>query len=278
MDIKAADVKALREKTGAGMMDCKKALVECNGDEAEAIKFLKEKGLAAVSKRAGRETLEGRIFVKNEGSRTVMLELTCETDFVANNKDFIALGETICTEALAKGYTEVNENLEKMIEELQIKIRENMSVKRLVSIDVPKGSILSSYVHSDAKTGVLILISTDPSCVVDNDIVKQFAYDCCLHVAAFMPAFITENDVDEKYIAEQTEIFMGQVADMEKPDNVKQGIVKGKIKKHLASICFMDQPFVKDDKVSVAKKMEQIGKEAKAKLTLEKVVSFQLGE
>ncbi|OJF77692.1 MAG: translation elongation factor Ts [Treponema sp. CETP13] len=278
MNIKAADVKALREKTGAGMMDCKKALVACNGDEAEAVKFLKEKGLAAVSKRADKETLEGRIFVKNEGSRTVMLELTCETDFVANNKEFIALGESICTEALAKGYTEVNENLEKMIEELQIKIRENMSVKRLVAIDVPTGSVLSSYVHSDAKTGVLVLISTDSASAAEDDTVKQFAYDCCLHIAAFMPAFIKEDDVDEKYIAEQKEIFMSQVADMDKPDNVKQGIVKGKLKKHLASICFMDQPFVKDDKVSVAKKLEQIAKETNAKLTLEKVVSFQLGQ
>ncbi|HZK19818.1 MAG TPA: translation elongation factor Ts, partial [Treponemataceae bacterium] len=135
MNIKAADVKTLREKTGAGMMDCKKALVECNGDEAKAVTFLKEKGLAAVAKRSDRKTTEGRIFVKTDGKRTLMLELTCETDFVANNKDFIAVGEQICAEALAKGYTEVTDELADLIQELQIKIRENMKVSRLVAID-----------------------------------------------------------------------------------------------------------------------------------------------
>jgi elongation factor Ts len=277
MDIKATDVKALRDKTGAGMMDCKKALTQCNGDEAEAMKFLKEKGLAAVSKRSGRETSEGRIFIKTAGKRNVMLELTCETDFVANNKDFIAIGEAICEEALAKGYTTVTPELSEMIQELQIKIRENMKVNRLVAIDVPEGSVFSSYIHSDAKTGVMALIATNPTTAADNEAVKEFAYDCCLHIAAFAPAYIKETDVDEKYIDEQKEIFLAQVADMDKPDNVKQGIVDGKIKKHLASICFIDQPFVKDDKVSVAKKMEQVGKEAGAKLTLSKIVSFQIG-
>ena len=277
MDIKAADVKSLREKTGAGMMDCKKALVQCNGDESEAIKFLKEKGLAAVSKRSERETSEGRIFIKTVGNKSVMLELTCETDFVANNKEFIAMGESICEEALAKGYTEVTPELSEMIQELQIKIRENMKVNRLASIEVPEGSVFSSYIHSDAKTGVMALISTDPASAATYEAVKEFAYDCCLHIAAFAPAFITEADVDEKYIADQKEIFLAQVADMNKPDNVKQGIVQGKIKKHLSSICFMDQPFVKDDKVSVSKKMEQVGKEAGAKLNLTKIISFQIG-
>lgn len=276
MEIKAADVKALREKTGAGMMECKKALVETNGDAAAAEKLLKEKGLAAVEKRAGRATSEGRVFIKIQDNKAVICELTCETDFVAKNADFIQIGNDIVNTVFEKGYTEVNKELSDMLLDLATKIRENMSLRRLQVIDVPAGAVVSSYVHSDGKTGVVVVITADKD-VSNSDVVKEFAYDCCLHMAAFTPAYIKREDVDEAYIAEQTEIFTKQVESLDKPENVKAGIVKGKINKHLADICFMDQPFVKDDKVSVAKKMEEIGKAADAKLTMAQVVLYQLG-
>ena len=277
MEIKASDVKALREKTGAGMMECKKALTETNGDAAAAEKLLKEKGLAAVEKRAGRATSEGRIFIKIEGSKAVICELTCETDFVAKNTDFIQIGNDIAATALAKGYTEVNQELSDMLLDLATKIRENMSLRRLEVIDVPANSVVSSYVHSDGKTGVVTVISADSAEGASNANVTEFAYDCCLHIAAFTPAYIKRDDVDAAYIAEQTEIFAKQVESLDKPENVKKGIVQGKINKHLAEICFMDQPFVKDDKVSVSKKMEAVAKDAGTKLTLAKVVMYQLG-
>lgn len=276
MEIKATDVKALREKTGAGMMECKKALVETNGDAAAAEKLLKEKGLAAVEKRAGRATSEGRVFIKIQGNKAVICELTCETDFVAKNADFIQIGNDIVNTVLEKGYTEVNKELSDMLLDLATKIRENMSLRRLQVIDVPAGAVVSSYVHSDGKTGVVVVITSDKD-VSNSADVKEFAYDCCLHMAAFTPAYIKRDDVDEAYIAEQTEIFTKQVESLDKPENVKAGIVKGKINKHLADICFMDQPFVKDDKVSVAKKMEEVGKAADAKLTMAQVVLYQLG-
>ena len=125
MEIKASDVKALREKTGAGMMECKKALAETNGDAAAAEKLLKEKGLAAVEKRADRATSEGRIFIKIDGNKAVICELTCETDFVAKNTDFIQIGNDIAATALAKGYTTVNQELSDMLLDLATKIREN---------------------------------------------------------------------------------------------------------------------------------------------------------
>lgn len=276
MEIKAADVKALRERTGAGMMECKKALVETNGDAAAAEKLLKEKGLAAVEKRAGRATSEGRVFIKIQDNKAVICELTCETDFVAKNADFIQIGNDIVSTVFEKGYTEVNKELSDMLLDLATKIRENMSLRRLQVIDVPAGAVVSSYVHSDGKTGVVVVITADKD-VSNSAVVKEFAYDCCLHMAAFTPAYIKREDVDEAYIAEQTEIFTKQVESLDKPENVKAGIVKGKINKHLADICFMDQPFVKDDKVSVAKKMEEIGKAADAKLTMAQVVLYQLG-
>lgn len=276
MEIKAADVKALRERTGAGMMECKKALVETNGDAAAAEKLLKEKGLAAVEKRAGRATSEGRVFIKIQDNKAVICELTCETDFVAKNADFIQIGNDIVNTVFEKGYTEINKELSDMLLDLATKIRENMSLRRLQVIDVPAGAVVSSYVHSDGKTGVVVVITADKD-VSNSAVVKEFAYDCCLHMAAFTPAYIKREDVDEAYITEQTEIFTKQVESLDKPENVKAGIVKGKINKHLADICFMDQPFVKDDKVSVAKKMEEIGKAADAKLTMAQVVLYQLG-
>lgn len=275
MDIKAADVKALREATGAGMMECKNALVECNGDAEAAAKLLKEKGLAAVEKRSGRATSEGKIFIKASGSKVVICELTCETDFVANNADFVKIGDDIAQTALDKGYTAPCEELSNMLLDLATKIRENMSLHRLEVIDVPAGAIFAKYIHSDGKTGVVTVIQAEPA--TDNEAVKAFAYDCCLHIAAFAPQYLTQADVDPAYIAEQKAIFEAQVADLDKPQNVKDGIVNGKIKKHLASICFVDQPFVKDDKVTVAAKMDSVAKECGSKLTLAKVVSYQLG-
>ena len=128
MEIKAADVKALREKTGAGMMECKKALMEANGNAAEAEKILKEKGLAAAAKRADRATAEGRLFMRQEGNKIYVVEMTCETDFVANNADFVSLGEKMIDVTIAKGYTKVEDEHNKMLEDLKVSIRENMNV------------------------------------------------------------------------------------------------------------------------------------------------------
>lgn len=277
MEIKAADVKALRDKTGAGMMECKKALAETNGDAVAAEKLLKEKGLAAVGKRADRETGEGRIFIKIEGNKAAICELTCETDFVAKNEDFVKIGNDIASAVISNGYTEVTQELSDMLLDLATKIRENMTVRRLELVEVPANGAVAGYVHSDGKTGVITVVCADPAEAAKNSDVVEFARDCCLHIAAFSPAYIRREDVDAAYIQEQREIFTKQVEALDKPDNVKKGIVEGKVNKHLAEICFMDQPFVKDDKVSVTKKMEEIGKSAGAKLAIARVVSYQLG-
>jgi elongation factor Ts len=276
-EISATEVKALRDKTGAGMMECKKALVETKGDAKAAEKLLKERGLAAVEKRADRITSEGRIFIKIEGNKAALAEITCETDFVAKNADFIKLGEEIVAKALAKGYNEVNSDLSNMLLNLATKIRENMAIKRVQIVDIPLGTAAAKYIHNDGKIGVLVLIAADPASAVENADVKAFVYDCCLHIAAYIPPYNTRADVPASYIDEQKAIFVKQVEALDKPDNVKQGIIQGKLNKHLAEICFLDQMFVKDDKVTVAKKMEEIGKNAGAKLSLAKTVLFRLG-
>jgi elongation factor Ts len=277
MEIKAADVKALRDKTGAGMMECKNALTECNGDPAAAEKLLKEKGLAAVEKRADRVTSEGLILVKADASHIVMAELTCETDFVAKNVDFIALGDKIINTAFEKGYSEVTPDLSAMVLDLATKVRENMTLTRVTSYKAGSDEYIAKYIHSDKKTGVFIVLKADKAEVFKNAAVQEFAYDCCLHVAAFTPRYVDSSSVDKAYIAEQTEIFSKQVEELDKPANVKAGIVQGKVKKHLADICFLEQAFVKDDKFSVSKKMEEVGKAAGGKISLSKMVLFQLG-
>lgn len=277
MEIKAADVKALREQTGAGMMECKKALAEANGDPVAAAKILKEKGLAAVEKRADRATSEGRIFIKITDTKAAVCEMTCETDFVAKNADFVALGGKLLDTAIEKGYNSVNDELSGMLLELATKIRENMSLRRLEVFDIPADVAAASYVHTDGKTGTVVMIKADPASAKDNSAVKEFVYDCCLHMAAFTPAYIRSSDVDEAYLNEQKDIFTKQVESLDKPENVKAGIVQGKLKKHLADICFVDQPFVKDDKVSVAKKLEEIAKSVGAKLSFDKIILYRLG-
>lgn len=277
MAITAADVKALREKTGAGMMECKKALTEANGNMAEAEKILKEKGLAAVAKRAERATSEGRIFIRQSGSKIAIAEVTCETDFVAKNADFIALGNTILDTVFAKGYTKIEKELEDLVLELATKIRENMALRRMEIVDVPANASAATYVHSDFKTASVVVVEGS-----EADEVKVFAKDCCLHLAAFTPSYTSQEDVPQSYIDEQKEIFAAQMAQdpkmASKPENVKSGILQGKISKHLAEICFLDQPFVKDDKVSVAKKLAEVSKAVGANLSFGKIVLYVLGK
>ena len=277
MAITAADVKALREKTGAGMMECKKALTECNGDIAEAEKSLKEKGLAAMAKRSERATSDGRLFIRQDGNKIAVIELTCETDFVAKNADFIAVGEKMLDVTLAKGYTKVEAEHEEILEPLKVSIRENMKVAKVEVFDVPATASAAYYVHSDFKTGAVVIVDGSTA-----DSVKTFAKDCCLHIAAFTPSYTSKKDVPQSYIDEQKEIFKAQMDQDEKmagkPENVKEGILQGKINKHLAEICFEDQMFVKDDKKTVTAKLAETGKEVGATLSFVVAKLFVLGK
>ena len=277
MAITAADVKALRDKTGAGMMECKKALTECNGDIAEAEKLLKEKGLAAVAKRSERATSEGRLFVRQVGNKIALVEVTCETDFVANNSDFVAAGEKMLDVTFEKGYTKVEAEHEAILEPLKVSIRENMKIAKVEVVEIPADAVGAFYVHSDKKTGAIVVVKGSTA-----DVVKTFAYDCCLHIAAFTPAYISKKDVPDTYVAEQKEIFKAQMDQDEKmagkPENVKEGILMGKINKHLAEICFEDQMFVKDDKKTATAKLAEVGKEAVASLSFATAKLYVLGK
>jgi len=282
-DISAADVKKLRDKTGAGPMECKNALVASNGDAAAAEKFLKEKGLAAVEKRAGRAANEGKIFIKikEDGSRAVLVELACETDFVSRNPDFIVLGEEIAAKALEKGYTGVTDDLANMVTELAAKIREKMTLKRLMTVDAGPNDYLCKYIHGDGAIGVVVKLSADKADVLKTEDVKGFAFTIALHIAAFNPQALSKEKIDSAWLAEQEDIFRKQMEQDEsvkgKPANVIDNILKGKVSKFLKEICLLDQGYVKDEKLSVAKALEEAGKKAGAVLSVSDYAYYKVG-
>lgn len=278
MAIKAADVKKLRDITGAGMMDCKKALTEADGDFAKAEKHLKELGLAAAAKRSGRATNEGRIFTKIGDSRAAMLELACETDFVARNKDFVALGEDLVSTIVEKGMTEADGELEERVKATISTIKENMGIKRFQSFSLAENEMATEYIHGNGEIGVLLKLKADKKEVLENAAVKEFAFDTALHIAAFNPTYLDRSQIDEAYKKEQEEIFTKQAENLGKPEKVIAGIVKGKLNKHFAEICLLDQGFVKDEKQSVNKVMEQISKDAGGKLEIVDYLYYKLGE
>lgn len=282
MDIKASDIKNLREKTGAGMMDCKKALTEAKGDFAAAEKILREWGLAGVEKRAGRATNEGKIFIKETSDKIALVEIACETDFVCRNKEFIDAGSKIVDVAFAKGYSAPNAELEAMVKDIASIIKENISLKRVRLVTGGANEYLHSYIHGEGKIGVVVKARADKSEAFKSEKVVSFIHDIALHIAAFNPMFLDQSKPDPSWIKEQEEIFQKQVELDEKmkgkPANVIQGILKGKLKKLISELCLLDQGFVKDEKVTVAATMAAVAKEAGCNLQIVDYIYVRVGE
>ena len=264
MAINASDVKKLRDITGAGMMDCKKALTDADGDFAKAEKILKEMGLAAVAKRQDRATENGRVFVKTGNGKAVILSLSCETDFVAKNADFVKLGDDLCTVILEKGYTEINDELTGMVNALIAVIKENVHLAKFEVVDVTADEYAATYVHGEGAVAVLVLLKSNKPEIFKDASVEETAHNLALHAAAFKPQFLSDASVDKAYEEEQLSIFQKQVDADEKlqgkPEKVKEGIVRGKLSKHYKEVCFLDQPYVKDDSKSVAQVLTETGK------------------
>ena len=251
MAITAEMVKNLRNATGAGMMDCKKALTDANGDIKEAEKILKKMGLAAVAKRADRATENGNVTIKSDKNGAVIVTISCETDFVARNEEFKQLGEKIASIALKNKLTTVTDDLKKEVEALISTIKENMAIKSLVYIPLKSNERVEAYLHGGGVIGVAIKYASDKEATLDNAEVKDFMHSVALHVAAFRPLYLSSDKVDEAYKKEQLEIFQGQVAALDKPEKVKEGIVQGKLKKLYDEVCLLSQAYVKDDSMSV---------------------------
>jgi elongation factor Ts len=282
MGISAEDVKKLREKTGAGMMECKNALVETNGDFAQAEKLLKEKGLAAVEKRSDRATNEGKVFVKIKDNTAALVELATETDFVARNPEFITLGDVIADRILEKGYTEPNEELTGMVTDLATKIRENMGLKRVRLVKAGANEYLTKYIHGDGAIGVVVKLSADKADVLQKEEFKNLAFNLALHIAAFNPTALDRDHIDPAFLKEQEEIFRKQLEGDEKlqgkPAKVIDNILKGKVNKYLSDICLMEQGYVKDEKFTVAQTLVDTGKQLGASVSVVDYVYFKVGD
>jgi len=276
--VSPADVKKLRDKTLAGMLDCKNALVEANGDFAAAEKILKEKGLASADKRSGRSTNSGAVFTAVAGSTASAIELNCETDFVAKNAVFSESGTKIAKVVAEKNITAVNEEVEGLVKEAISVLKENMGVKRIASMSVSENDCVVDYLHNNGQIGVMVKLTCDSPATAAKDEVKTLGLDLALHAAAFNPSFLNRSKVDEAYIAEQESIFKVQAANLDKPENVVAGIVKGKLNKHLAQICFVDQAFVKNDKLSVAQAVAEVAKSVGGKIELTDYIYMLVGE
>ncbi len=260
-------------------MECKKALVEAEGDFGKAEKILKELGLAAAAKRGGRATNEGRIFTHIGESRAAIVEVACETDFVARNETFIALGKDLAAEAAERGLQAPDESMESKVKDAISTIKENMNVRRVETLELGSSHLAIDYIHGEGGSlGVIVVLDVENPELKENEQVKQFAFDLALHVAAFNPTFLSRETVDKTYLEEQESVFRKQAENMGKPEKVLQGIVQGKMKKHLAEICFTEQPFVKDDKRSVAEVAKDVGKEVGANISIVDFRYFRVGQ
>jgi elongation factor Ts len=278
MAVNPTDVKKLRDQTGAGFGDCKDALEKAGGDFHAAEKILKEKGLAAVAKRSGRSATEGRVFTAVSEGKAGVLEISCETDFVARNSDFVTTGQSILDALVKSGATAPDAAADAKLKELAAKTKENLSLKTYKLLTGSAGELIVQYIHGEGRIGVLVKLKTDAAKAADPK-VQAFGFDLALHAAAFNPTYLDRTKVDQTWLKEQEEIMRVRDADQlkGKPDNIVAGIMKGKVDKFLKQISFVDQPFVKDDKLTVTQAAEKLGKELGAKVELVDYAYVQIG-
>ncbi|OHD11763.1 MAG: translation elongation factor Ts [Spirochaetes bacterium GWD1_27_9] len=268
--ISAAEVKKLKDLTNAGMMDCKKALEESDGDMDKALKLLKEKGLADAKKRGDRETKEGGVYIKADGSKVAMILLGCETDFVSGNDLFKAAKDKILDGVLSTGSEDANKYQDN-VQDVISQTKENIELKKVRFIELKDNQYAATYIHGNNKIGVAVVFELGNSSLKTNGDFKDAAQNVALHIAACSPFYTSSNEVPAKEIDEQKEIFLKQMESDNKPANIKENIIKGKIAKHLAEICLLDQKYVKDDKVSIQKYIEDTAKKLGSDI---KIVKF----
>lgn len=281
-------VKELRELTGAGMMDCKKALSETGGDLKKAVDVLREKGLSSAAKKAGRIAAEGVVssYVSNDFSKGTLVELNCETDFVAINPLFVGLSKEICEIASENSCDNVSdiENLNyKFSDEfstvkdaivgLVAKLGENISLRRVVNYYSNDG-VVNTYIHGDGKIGVVIELKSD----LKNEEVVKVAKDLCMQVAATNPMFLDINSVDQSVVEKERQILKTQALNEGKPEQVVEKMVEGRIKKYFQEICLVEQGFVKDPDLTVKKFIENKSKELGSKIEIVRFSRFEKGE
>ena len=284
MNFTAKDVQALREKTGAGMMDCKKALTETDGDMDKAVDVLREKGLASAAKKAGRVAAEGVVVAYYDEANKVasMVEVNCETDFVAKNEKFVELANKIAVTVAEKNPADVDallamtlsgsdETVSDAVQELFLVIRENMKVRRFVRVE----GTVASYIHGGGSVGVLVSFDTDAA---DKAEFKEMGRNVAMQIAALNTPYLNESEVPAEIIEHEKEVMRQQVINEGKPEQIADKIVMGKIGKFYKENCLLDQEFVKDNKINIKQYTQNTAKELGGSIEIKKFVRFEKGE
>ena len=286
MSVTAALVKELREKSGAGMMDCKKALAETNGDMDAAIDWLRTKGLAAAAKKSGRVAAEGLVAVSVDGNRGAMIELNSETDFVSRNEEFQQFASTLAKLALdaadldalkAMDYPETGRNVADELTQKIATIGENMTLRRMNKVEVAEGSVVP-YMHNSVaeglgRIGVLVGLQSPASADVLTPLGKQLA----MHIAATSPASLSVEDLDADMVAREREVLIEQAKASGKPQEIAEKMVEGRMRKYYQEVVLLEQTFVIDGESRVGDVVAKAGKDAGADISMAAYAQFNLG-
>lgn len=287
--ISAKMVKELREMTGAGMMDCKKALTQCDGDMDKAVDFLREKGLAAAAKKSSRVAAEGIVVeaMSDDAKTGVLVEINCETDFVAKNEDFKGFAAEVAKQALASEAADLeaflneawladtSKTVKDIVTDRVAVIGENINVRRFEKLNAEDGCV-SCYIHGGGSLGVMVYGKTD----VVNDDIKACLRNIAMQVAAMDPKYVCRDEVDPAYLEHEKEILMAQAKEENpnKPENIIEKMITGRLNKQMKEICLLDQAYVQDGDISVAQYVANVGKANGADLSVVKFVRFKTGE
>ena len=287
--VTSAMVKELRERTNAGMMDCKKALVNADGDMEKAIDWLREKGLAQAAKKASRVAAEGAVaqYISEDGSVGVIVEINCETDFVAGTDNFknfctkIARHIAVCNpanvdELLAQKFVDDESIIVKdLISETTVATQEKLDVRRFIRYETT--GMVSAYIHMGGKVGVLVEVATDEN-GKKNEAVANFAHDLALQIAAAKPEAVRREEVDSTKLEKEKEIQRTKALEAGKPEKIVDRIVEGQIEKYYKEVCLIDQVFVKDGDLTISKLMAQVSKQTGCPLDVVRFARFERGE
>jgi len=288
MSISANLVKELRERTNAGMMDCKKALEETKGDFDAAIEWLRVKGLSAAAKKAGRIAAEGVVFAQTVGDTGIVVEVNSETDFVARNEGFKALVLDIAEHITKTAHTvgdilehKFHKNPTKKIADLMTEatatIGEKIAIRRFEKYTASPNSIVHTYVHGEGKIGVLIEVVASKPEATNSPEMRTFAQDVCLHIAAMNPMAISSDQIPADVVTKEKEVLRAKNLEQGKKPEMIDKIVDGQIRKFLSENCLMDQAFVKNPDLKVSDLAKEVGKKVGADLTVKRFARFELG-
>ena len=286
-NITAALVKELRERTQAGMMDCKKALMENDGDMDKAIDWLREKGLAQAAKKAGRIAAEGAVvqYITECGKVGAVVEVNCETDFVAKTDNFMNFANSVAKHvALAnpadieslnaqKFVDDESKTIENMISDATVAIGEKISIRRFARYETT--GLVSSYIHMGGKVGVLVELATTAG---DNEAVKELAHDLCLQIAAAKPEAVRREEVNSENLEKEREIYRVKALESGKPEKIVDKIVDGQIEKYYKEVCLLEQVFVKDGDKTIKGLVAEVAKAAGAPIDVVRYARFERGE